>query len=105
MDVIIECGYFIQSYAKDVNFCVYLSRSHSRANVIYLGTRLLKNLPGNKVDVIAKFRERLKKLHDAFIDETIVNVDINVLRILGQVGSISERFEEHGMTYVIAIYM
>jgi hypothetical protein len=66
---------------------------------MFAGKRLVKSLPSNKKDVIASFREQLKKLHDAFIDETIVNVDINVLRILGQVQSIGEHLEEHGLYY------
>jgi len=28
MNLITNCGYFIQSYAKDVSFCMYPSRFH-----------------------------------------------------------------------------
>jgi hypothetical protein len=73
------------------------SVSHSGTNAMRLGKRLLKNLPGSKADDI---REQLKKLHKALIDKTIVNVDINTLRILGRVESIGERLEEHGISYV-----
>ncbi len=45
----------------------------------------------------AKLREQLKHLRKAFIDETIVNVDTNIIRILGQVESLSELLEEHGV--------
>jgi len=67
------------------------------ANAMCLGKRLTKNLLGNKADDIANFRQQLKRLHDAFIDETLVDIDANVLHIIQQVEFISEHLEEHGM--------
>ena len=105
IDLITACGLFIQSYAEDVKLCMWLLLSHSVANMMCQGKRLAKNLISNKAEDIATFRQQLRKLHDAFIDETIVDVDINVQRILANVESIGERLEDHGMWYIADVCM
>ena len=46
-------------------------------------------------DPVSKFREKLKQIHDAFINDDIVNFDVNT-RILENVESMANRLEDHG---------
>ena len=76
---------------------LFIAIQHWFTNSIRLGKRLGKNIAGNKKDVIKEFRDKLKQLRDAFINETTVEIGTNVLRVLGHVKVIGENLEDHSM--------
>lgn len=95
IDLITECGYFIQSYLKDVNFCVY-SLHFVLPSVLkrhVLGKRFMKNVLSNGNITVENYRESLKNLRDDFVSEAIVNVESNVFRII-------EKVEDHGARHL-----
>lgn len=100
MDLVTECGYFIQSCMKDIDFCESRSRwiPYQSANSTYPGKGLERGLAIEEIkNPVSKFREQLKQIHDAFInDGDTVNVDVNI-RTLEKVDSMANRLEDHGM--------
>jgi len=96
MALIAECGYFIQSYSKDVDFRTYppLSYCVLLCSFKLLGNGLEESIARNETNVIAKLRQQLKEVHDAFVGETVVNVDTNILHILDQVESLGQHLDD-----------
>jgi len=92
LEQITECGHFIQSYVKDVNFGTCFSHSaHTRFQRInHSGNRLLKHFVSNGKTVVDNFRRMLRKLREDFVSEVIVNVETDIFRIIEEVESIDE---------------
>jgi len=104
-DQIGKCRRFIQTYVKDVNFCksspscmLFFELIHESS-----GIRSIKNIGGDTKNVIEDYRQMLKKLRDDFVSEAIVNVEIDVSRILVEVESISESIKGLGIRHAICI--
>ncbi len=85
-----NCCDFIQSYARDSQFCT-LSSPISVDNVItrFSGKRTLKNIGGQVNKQFEDFRIALLELRKAFLDEAAITTEITALQILDDVGIIS----------------
>ena len=85
-----NCSEFIQSYAKDPQFCTSSSTVPlADVNSQFAGKRTLVNL-GSQVDKqIGDFRTTLLDLRKAFLDEAAITTEITALQILDDVGIIS----------------
>ncbi|KAF8258413.1 hypothetical protein EI94DRAFT_1138288, partial [Lactarius quietus] len=89
-----SCCDFIQSYAKDSEFCTCsLPVSVAKVNIRFSGKRTLKSI-GSQVDgKIEGFRTTLLNLHKAFLDEATITTEITALQILDDVGIISSQLD------------
>ena len=79
IDLITECGYFIQSHLKDVNFSVY-SLYFFLPSVLnsHVVGKLMKNVLSNGKMVVENHRKTFQKLHNDFVNEAIVNAELNI---------------------------
>ncbi len=89
-----NCSDFIQSYAKDSQFCMSsLSRPLAGVNVWFSGKRTLKNLGGGATKEIEDLSAALVEHRRAFLDQAIVITEITVSQILDDVGIISAKVD------------
>ena len=81
---ITECGYFIQSYPKDVSFCMYSFYFVLPFVLNYhlLGKCPTKNILSNGKIAVEGYRESLKKLGNYFVSVSIADVEINMFCII-----------------------
>ena len=84
-----SCSDFIQSYAKDTKFRTSPSVLLATINVLFAGTRLLKNITGGVDKQIEALRNTFVGLKKAFLDSATVTTEITVVRILDDVGTLS----------------
>jgi hypothetical protein len=85
-----NCCDFIQSYAKDSQYCMWpLPIPVADVNIQFLGKRILKTTSSQVDKKIEDFRTTLLKLHRAFVDEATITTEITALQILDGVGIIS----------------
>jgi hypothetical protein len=95
------CCDFIQSYAKDPEFCTSSSSASSAfVNTLFSGKRTLKNIGDGPEDKIKELSEVLVKGRMAFLDEAIIPRQITAFQILDDVANMStqpqDRFSEVG---------
>ncbi len=85
-----SCCDFIQSYARDSQFCT-LSSSASLAfvNVVYSGMRTLKNIGGGPEKKIKDLSDALIKRRREFLDQATISTEITAFQILDDLGKIS----------------
>src|SRR6266545_5835072 len=106
MHQISECGRFVQSYAKDVNFCMsFISFKVDNGLIRSLGKRFIKNMASNEKKIVVNFQETLMKLRHNFLSEVIVTVEINVFRILAELESITEVIKGLGVWCFIVVML
>ncbi len=85
-----NCCDFIQSYARNPQFCTYSSPiSVGRCKHANSGMRTLKNIGSQVNNQIEDFRTTLLELRKAFLDQGIITTEITALQILDDVGIIS----------------
>ena len=87
-----NCGDFIQSYAKDTQFC-RLSPPVSllTLNMWYSGKRIFKNIGGECDAKIEDYCTTLFHLQDLFLNHATVTTEITALQILDDMGGLSTR--------------
>ena len=92
-----DCCNFIQSYAKDSQFCTS-SRSASLGfvNIVFSGKRTLKNIGGGPEEKIKVMSDVLVKLRKAFLDQATISTEIAAFRILDELEKISTQFSDDG---------
>ena len=86
-----NCGDFIQSYAKDPEFCMSSPSNLSLAlNLWFSGQRMftLKSVTGKDDSKIEDYRTTLLRLRDLFVHHAIVTTEITALQILDDIGGI-----------------
>jgi len=78
-----SCCDFIQSYAKDSQFCTSTSSvSLAFVNVVFLGKRTLKNIGGGPEEKIKELSDVLVKRRNAFLDQATISTEITAFQIL-----------------------
>ena len=89
---ICNCGDFIQSYAKDPEFCMtFPSNLFLTLNLWFSGKRMftMKSIGGKDNSQIEDYRTTLRRLRDLFVDHATVTTEITALQILDDIGGIS----------------
>jgi hypothetical protein len=85
-----SCCDFIQSYAKDSQFCTSsLPVSLAFVNIIFPGKRTLKNAGGGQEEKIKELSDVLVKRQKAFLDQATISTEITAFQILDDVAKIS----------------
>jgi hypothetical protein len=89
-----SCCDFIQSYAKDSQFCT-LSSSASLAfvNMLFSGKRTLKNIGGGPEEKIKELSDVLVKRRNAFLGQATLSTEITVFQILDDVAKLSTQLQ------------
>ena len=78
-----NCGDFIQSYAKNTQFCMYiLPNSFLTLNMSLAGQRIMKSFIGQDDAQIEDYRSSLFRLRDLFLNHATVTTEITVVQIL-----------------------
>jgi|SRR6266702_703978 len=89
-----NCCDFIQSYAKDSQFCTFSSPTSSASvNVQLLGKRTLKNIGGGAGKEIEQLSAALVEHRRAFLDQATIVTEITAFQILDDMGIISARVD------------
>jgi hypothetical protein len=92
-----SCCDFIQSYAKDSQFCTSSSSaSLAFVNTLFSGKRTLKNIGGGPEEKIKELSDVLVKLGKAFLDQATISTEITafqILRRLDDVANMSTQLE------------
>jgi hypothetical protein len=90
-----SCCDFIQSYAKDSQFCTSPSScligSHKH---LFLGKRTLKNIGGGPDEKIKRLSNVLVEHRTAFLNQATISTEITVFEILDNVGNISTQLQD-----------
>jgi len=89
-----SCCDFIQSYAKDSQFCTSSSSpSLAFANVLFSGERTLKNTDGKPDKKIKDLSDVLVKRRKAFLDQATISTEITAFQILDDVAKVSTQLQ------------
>jgi hypothetical protein len=89
-----SCCDFIQSYAKDSQFCTSSpSASLASVNMLFSGKRTLKNIGGGPEDKIKELSDVLVKRRTAFMDGATISTQITAFQILDDVAKISTQLQ------------
>ncbi len=89
-----SCGVFIQSYAKDSEFCTLSSPTFlANVNVQFSGKRTLKNIGGGAEKTIEDLSAALVRHRSAFLNQVIITTEKTALQILNDVGIISDKVD------------
>ncbi len=92
-----SCCDFIQSYAKDSQFCTLSSTaSLVCVNMVFSGKRTLKNLGGGPEGKIKELSDVLIKRRKAFLDQATISTEITAFQILDDVAKISTQISYAG---------
>ena len=85
-----SCCDFIQSYAKDSQFCTSSSSaSLAFVNMLFSGKRTLKNIGGGPDKKIKELSDGLVERRKAFLDQATLSTEITAFQILDDVSNIS----------------
>jgi len=92
-----SCCDFIQSYAKDSQFCT-LSSSALLAfvNMLFPGKRTVKNIGGGPDEKTKELSDVLVKRQKAFLDQATISTEITAFQILDDVAKISTQVSDAG---------
>ncbi len=89
-----SCSDFIQSYAKDSQFCMLSSSSLlAGVNVWFSGKRTLKNMGGGVAKDIEDLSAALVEHRRAFFDQATITTEITASQILDGVGILSAKVD------------
>ena len=98
-----SCCDFIQSYAKDSQFCTLsLSASLAFVNMLFSGKRALKSIGGGPEEKTKDLSEVLVKRRKAFLDQATISTEITAFQILDDVAKISTQVSDAGRWSLIA---
>ena len=88
------CCDFIQSYAKDSQFCASsLCASLIFVNMLFSGKRTLKNIDGGPEEKIKDLSDILVQRRKAFLDQATISTEITAFQILDDVANISTQLQ------------
>ncbi len=92
-----SCCDFIQSYARDSQFCT-LSSSTSSAfvDVVFSGKRTLKNIRGGPEKKIMDLSNALIKRRRDFLDQAAISTEVTAFQILNDLGKIPTLVSDAG---------
>ena len=91
------CCDFIQSYAKDPQFCTSSSSGSSGfVNMVFSGKRTLKNIGDGPEDKIKELSDVLVKRRTAFLDRATISTQMTAFQILDDVAKISTQLSNAG---------
>ena len=89
-----SCCDFIQSYAKDSQFCTSSSlASLAFVNMLFSGKRTLKNIGDGPDEKIKKLSDVLVERRKAFLDQATISIEITAFQILDDVVKISTQLQ------------
>ena len=89
-----SCCDFIQSYAKDSQFCTSSSSTQfAFVNMLFSGMRTLKNIGGGPEEKIKELSDVLVKRRKAFLDQATISTEITAFQILDDVAKISTQLQ------------
>jgi hypothetical protein len=89
-----SCCDFIQSYAKDSEFCTSPSSAlFAFVNMLFPGKRTLRNIDGGPEKKIKELSDVLIKRRKAFLDQVTISTEITVFQILDDVAKISTQLQ------------
>ena len=89
-----SCCDFIQSYAKDSEFCTSSSSaSLAFVNILFLGKRTLKSIDGGPEKKIKELSDVLIERRKAFLDQATISTEITAFQILEDVAKISTQLQ------------
>ena len=89
-----SCCDFIQSYAKDSQFCTSSSSvSLAFVNMLFSGKRTLKNIGGGPEGKIKELSGGLVKRRNAFLGQATISTEITAFQILDDVANISTQIQ------------
>jgi hypothetical protein len=89
-----SCCDFIQSYAKDSQFCTpSSSASLAVVNMLFSGKRTLKNIGGGPEETIKELSDVLVKRRKAFLDQATISTEITAFQILDELEKISTQLQ------------
>ena len=89
-----SCCDFIQSYAKDSQFCTPSSTvSMAFVNTLFSGKRTLKNAGSGQEKKINELSDVLVKRRKAFLDQATISTEITAFQILNDVANISTQLQ------------
>ncbi len=89
-----SCSDFIQSYAKDSQFCMLSSSSLlTGVNAWFLGKRTLKNIGRGVAKDIEDLSAALVDHRRAFFDQATITTEITAFQILDGVGILSAKVD------------
>jgi hypothetical protein len=92
-----SCCDFIQSYAKDSQFCTSSSSaSLAFVNTLFSGKRTLKNISGGPEEKIKELSDVLAKRRKAFLDQAAISTEITVFQILDKLEKILTQASDTG---------
>ena len=99
-----SCCDFIQSYAKDSQFCTSSSSaSLAFVNMLFSGKRTLKNIvDGGPDEKIKELSDVLVKRRKAFLDQATISTEITAFQILDNVAKISTQISDAGRWSLMA---
>ena len=91
---ICSCCDFIQSYAKDSQFCTSgSSASLAFVNMLFSGKRTLKSMSGGPEEKIKKLSDVLVIRRKAFLDQANISTEITAFEILDGVANITTQLQ------------
>lgn len=83
---VIECGYFIRSYAETRNYCETFSTTPLDSQlIIEIGTRMGMNVVSNTDDRITDYQNKFTQLIATFNNHLTVLTEIKVFHVLHDV--------------------
>jgi hypothetical protein len=89
-----SCCDFIQSYAKDSEFCTSSSfASFTFVNMLFSGKRTLKNIDGGPKKKIKELSNVFIERRKAFLDQATISTEITAFQILDDVAKISTQLQ------------
>ena len=89
-----SCCDFIQSYAKDSQFCTSSSSAFlAFVNMLFSGKRTLKNIAGELEEKIKKLSDVLVIRRKAFLDQATISTEITAFEILDGVANITTQLQ------------
>jgi hypothetical protein len=92
-----SCCDFIQSYAKDTEFCTSTSSdSFTFVNMLFSGKRALKNIDGGPEKKIKELSDVLIKRRKDFFDRAAISTQITAFQILDDIAKISTQLSNIG---------
>ena len=92
-----SCCDFIQSYAKDSQFCTSSpSTSLAFVNALFSGKRTLKNIAGGPEGKIKELSDVLVGRRKAFLEQATISTEITAFQILGKSEERSNQFLDAG---------
>jgi hypothetical protein len=98
LEDVCSCCDFIQSYAKDAQFCMWsqLDFGKRQCKRAFLGKRTLRNIGGGPEEEIKKLSNVLFTRRNEFLGQATISTEITAFQILDDVAKISSQLSFAG---------